>query len=133
MNILRNNKIYKSICLFFVLLILNTSIDTPDMLVFNTSENEVATAEINDIETLAELLLEDFFDIEDAIPEEEEPDNQSHGVNLFAKLTFYHQPTINKSLIDTNPLNNKNDISALYKEPIYASQFVEVSTPPPKA
>lgn len=132
MNYIRNNKIYKSVCIFFALLVFNTSIDTPDMLAFNASENNVANTEINDIETMAELLLENMLDIENAIPEDETPDNQNHSPVHFFKVGFFYQPSI-KSLIDTNPLNNKKDIALLHKEPLYTSQFMEVSTPPPKA
>lgn len=69
--------------------IINLSIDAPDQyapiqLISNQSENLA----INDIESLTELFLEQGLGIDDAVPEHDEPDEESNLLKLKQDYVF---------------------------------------------
>ncbi|MEO8588426.1 MAG: hypothetical protein ABI432_03585 [Flavobacteriales bacterium] len=73
MGFLRHHIVLHYLWLFLALLTLNSSVDTPDA----QPEGQPEDLSINDIETVAEAILEHVFGIENAIPEHDEPDD--HG------------------------------------------------------
>lgn len=63
-------------CLLLAVLIFNISIDPPDSL--KNMDNDIELEEDlsqNEIESVAELILENGLDIENAIPESDDPDS----------------------------------------------------------
>ncbi|WP_420148462.1 hypothetical protein [Spirosoma sp.] len=71
--------------------VINLSIDAPDQygplqLISNQSENLA----INDIESFTELFLEQGLGIENAIPEHDEPDEESNLIKLKQDYVFTH-------------------------------------------
>lgn len=62
----------------------NISADTDDMHPYGSPED----LEFNDMESVAEILLEVFLEITDAIPESDEHDNENGRVSLDAVSTF---------------------------------------------
>jgi hypothetical protein len=65
------------ISLLLVLLVLNVSIDPPDLL--KNLDNDIALEEdvsINEMESISEVVLEQVLDIDNAIPESQDEDNK---------------------------------------------------------
>lgn len=75
--------LHRLICLLMALHVLNVSIDAPDLYTtprFPGERHEDLS--INEIESVCELLLENCFGIENAIPEHEESDDESDVTNV---------------------------------------------------
>jgi hypothetical protein len=75
MKLIRDNICLKYICIGMAFFIFNFSIDTPD-----TYGDQVAEdLSFNDIESIAELVLENVLGVYDAIPEHDENDFDDEG------------------------------------------------------
>jgi len=105
--------------------IINCCVDTPDL----QPDGEPEDLSINDPESVIEIVLENVFHIENAIPEHDEPDNEGLAI---VKVMFNHYvpPVQPVNIIQTN--------ADTYILPVYTisfdSQFFpEINPPPPKA
>jgi hypothetical protein len=109
--------------------ILNFSIDNPHTLL----ENSKVDSDFEEVDSFAELVLEDVMRIEDAIPEHhsKSPVNQKFTAKKMVWLfeqqpqipDFPAAPELNYRVVAENPF---------YKNRIYASPLVNVISPPPK-
>jgi hypothetical protein len=75
--------ISRILILLLVVHVLNLSIDAPDPLPDYIPED----MSVNDIETIAEYVLEKYLDIDNALPEHDEDDNAGDG--KLKKVDFY--------------------------------------------
>jgi len=76
MKFLRAKSFSTFLCLLLAVLIFNISIDPPDSL--KNMDDDIELEEDlsqNEIESVAELILENGLDIENAIPESDDPDS----------------------------------------------------------
>ncbi len=81
--------IHRLICLLMALHVINLSIDPPDQ--YGTTSRPYEQAEdlsVNDIESFGELLLEECFGLVDAVPEHDEPDEESSLTKLGQDYVF---------------------------------------------
>ncbi|MFD1140252.1 hypothetical protein ACFQ4C_04000 [Larkinella insperata] len=78
------------VCLLMSLHVLNLSIDTPDQYGSTFQRlHRVEDLSINDIESYTEFFLEVCFGIDDAIPEHDEPDDDSDLLKLKQDYFFF--------------------------------------------
>lgn len=93
MKKLREHIIFRVFWSMLALHILNIGIDAPDLF-FQQKENLA----FNDIESIVELVLEDYLDIDNAIAEHDDSD-EGHQMKFEKKVDFYFEfPTITVSL-----------------------------------
>lgn len=83
MKVLREHVLVKYLWFTMALYIFNFSIDTPDYFGDEVSENLC----FNDIESISELVLENFLGIDDACPEHDE-DDPDDGGGFAKKIEF---------------------------------------------
>ena len=108
--------------------ILNCSIDSPDRLPFNISED----LSYNDMESILEIVMEKVLDCDNCFVEYDENDeSESEQFSFLEDIDFYSAfdlHPIQFTDVDTLPIKH-----AGYKE-TYSSQFhPELVPPPPKA
>jgi hypothetical protein len=131
MNWLRQNIYIRYFWFFMAVHILNCSVDAPDPQPDYIPEDLT----YNDIESIVEWVLEDVLNIENAIPEHDEDDNEE-GFSLEMKKIVWFPPVFEGKFKFAPPLT-KDEISKnlnLYYLAHLRSQFCrEVTTPPPQA
>lgn len=107
--------------------ILNCSVDAPDF----SPEDVPEDLSYNDMESVAEIILEKFFDFENAIIEQEENDSdQGSGLNIKKGSDFF----LFHNLITFRAIHIavKTFEPVTYKDQ-YSGQFhPEITPPPPK-
>jgi hypothetical protein len=125
MRFFRYHIVFRIICLVVIFQLLNLSIDAPDAQPDYLPENLV----INDIESIVELVLEDLLGIDNAISEQDEPDEESNS-SLNKKIEFLHQKTYiqNSLLIRFKP----RLICRIYKSNHYLFDFTKEIIQPPE-
>jgi hypothetical protein len=74
--------VHRLICLLMSLHIINVSIDAPDQYGYTSLLSTQADLSVNDIESYTELLLEEGLGMDNAIPEQDEPDEEALLVKL---------------------------------------------------
>ncbi len=121
---------HRMLWLFMGLHILNFSIDNPHTLL----DSSKVDSDFEEVDSFAELVLEEVMLIENAIPEHhtKSPVSQKFTAKkmvwLFEQqpqLPVFEEPTeVNYRVVAENPF---------YKNRIYASPLVNVISPPPKA
>lgn len=128
MQFLRQHITFRLLCLFMAIHIFNWSVDAPDAQPDYIPED----LSYNDMESVAEILLEKVFDIKDAISEHDEKDTND-GIGVEYKKDFFYKN-------ETTILNNKifdygfHIIALNDYDGQYISQFhLEIVPPPPKA
>jgi hypothetical protein len=124
-GIKRMSFIKRIISFLLAIYLLNFSIDSHD-----GHPDEIAEdLSINDIETFYEFLTEHILDIENAVAEHEERDQDNGGAFEFKK--FYFSPVISgiqpKNTVYIKALYSPVD----YCEPL-GTRFVEINSPPPE-
>jgi len=121
----RENKAFKMVWLLLAIHILNASIDPPDA----HPQSEPEDLSYNEIESFAELVAEDMMDIENAMPEHDEQDNDD-GTPIGSKkiCEFYEKKITNTQLSHFAPINkNQNE----YYINLYSFDYnPEVNLPP---
>jgi hypothetical protein len=116
-------------CFWFVLAlhILNISIDTPDAGPDSVPED----LSFNDIESFAELVLENWLGIKDALPEHDESDPEEGYSQVLKKIDFFSQQfTVKLPHTYSLPLSKSFLDHTL---PFYAPGHLQVFSPPPEA
>lgn len=108
--------------------ILNCSIDAPDKLPDYIPEN----LNVNDIESISELVLEQFLGLENAVEEHDEPDSTDGLSFEIAKIVLYYQP-IFSFLIPQKVIFFYDELSELaYIQAHITIIHPEIISPPPK-
>lgn len=127
MELLRKQKILNFIWLFTALHILNFSVDSPDPQPGHIPED----LNYNDMESIIEVVLEQFFEFNNVIAEHDENDtDESGGLSIKKSVEFY---CYQKSISFFSALN----IKSRYKHGQYIDQYSEqfhpeIVPPPPK-
>jgi hypothetical protein len=108
--------------------ILNFSVDTPD----GKPDNIPEDLTYNDIESVAELVLEKVLNIENAIAEHDENDTEDgNSFDLKKEFVYYHLTKVKNDKIFDNGLHI---IASTDYDEQYSSQFhPEIVPPPPKS
>jgi hypothetical protein len=126
----KQNNILKIVWIVMALHILNFSIDAPDIVNENISED----LSYNEIESFTELIAENIFDIKNAFSESDEQGDEECGfvkkpveIKLY-KVAFEDQITT-PSLINIK----NNSISVNYSKPFCSTIYISIFSPPPEA
>lgn len=125
MDFLRKSKTIKLVWFILAVHILNSSIDPPDIMPDSVPEN----LNINEIESIAELVAEDILNMENALPEHDEHDSED-GTSLDSKkvCTYSEQRLTKLSLSGHYPVLIS---SFIYKDELYIfKKSSEISQPP---
>jgi hypothetical protein len=127
---LRQNKLFNVFWIVMALHILNFSIDAPDIVNENISED----LSYNEIESFSELIAENIFDIENAFSESDEHGDEESG---FAKkivdIKFY-QVALEDEITKPSLINIKNNSTSVnYSKPFCSTIYISVFSPPPEA
>jgi len=124
----RQHLIFRLVCLMLALHIFNFSVDTPDAKPDYIPEDLT----YNDIESVAELVLEKVLNIENAIAEHDENDTEDgNSFDLKKDFVYYFRTKIkNDKIFDNGP----HIIASTDYDEQYSSQFhPEIVPPPPKS
>jgi hypothetical protein len=129
MEFIRKHIAFRYFWVFMALHILNCSIDAPDKLPDYIPEN----LSFNDIESISELILEQFMGFENAVEEHEEPDSTDGLSFEVAKIILFYQP----SFVFSVPLKVKDfseESSFCRYQDIHFTLFhPEIVSPPPQS
>ncbi len=127
MNWIRQNIVLRLVWGALAFQVFNVSIDAPDAKPDYIAEDLT----VNDIETVVELVLEKVLDIENAIPEQDEPDEDGGGFSVKKQIQFFAY----KTFVHFVPyvfvvLSQKTFI---YSDKHFDLFHPELNPPPPKA
>lgn len=126
MKLLREHIFFRVLWFVLALQILNFSVDTPDAQPDNIRED----LSINDMESVVEIILEQVLDIDNAIPEHDESDNDNGKINLKTAIDFFISKfSVELADISCSLLNKPSQ----YKENFYKRFNPELNSPPPEA
>lgn len=129
MKLIRENRLLKYFWFIMACIILNSSIDVPD--IYEQFVPEDLT--YNDIETIVELVLEDVLGIENAICEQDDVDADD-GYNFSTKKVIDIYIFIElKQLFLITANNNNNNESFGYIESFIIPFYPDILPPPPWA
>ncbi len=128
MKFWRNHHLVRIWTIMLAFTILNCSVDSPDRLPFNTTED----LSYNDMESVLEVVIEKVLDCDNFFVEYDDNDEGDSGQFSFKKGIDFYTPIdlypFQFADVDTSPIKH-----AGYKE-TYTSQFhSELVPPPPKA
>ena len=128
MQSFRNHIIFRLFWLFMAAHIFNCSVDTPDAQPDYIPED----LSYNDMESVAEIILEKVLSIKDAVAEHEENDEQeSNNFSLKKDFSFHDSNRIEYIIFFDYGLHI---VSSTNYDEQYSSQFhPEIVPPPPKA
>lgn len=126
MKLLREHIIFRFLWVVLALHILNVSVDTPDAQPDNIRED----FSFNDMESIAEIILEQVLNIDNAIPEHDESDNDNGKINLKTAIDFFISTFSVKFADISYSLLNK---PSQYKESYHEQFQPELNSPPPEA
>lgn len=107
--------------------VLNFSVDAPDAQPDYVPED----LSINDLESVAEIVLEEWMEIENAIPEHDESD-AGHGSTVLKKSFDFYCMEFKKGQVYIPDFLLKTNFRS-YKEIFHQQFFPEFTPPPPKA
>lgn len=122
--------LHRLFCLLIAVHLINMSVDAPDgyairVLLGEQHEN----LSVNDIESLSELVLEECFGLVNAVPEHEEPDQNSSLTELEEEYIFAQwfvfapfPPSILRLTANTTPFEPHN----------VPTPVAEIVAPPPR-
>ncbi|MEO9476737.1 MAG: hypothetical protein ABJG41_14440 [Cyclobacteriaceae bacterium] len=127
MRFFRNHIVFRSVGWFMALYVLNFSVDAPDA----QSDYEDEDLSINDLESIAEIVLEEWMGIEDAVPEHDEPD-AIDGTMSFKKSFDFFCVEFKKSSVYVSLHLLKNNFQ-YYRNKLHSQFSPEFTPPPPKA
>jgi hypothetical protein len=123
---------HRLFCLLMAFYVINVSIDAPDGYVTRDSQGSYREdLTINEIESIGELILEDFFDLKNAIPEHDESDEEEDQISKIFFDWSIPAPYVRFAFLTTTGF----DIETVtpVDESIYHSRSDDISTPPPQA
>lgn len=123
----RNHIVARALALFMAAYILNFSVDSPDAQPDHMAED----LSINDLESIAEIVLEEWMEIDDAIPEHDESDTND-GTMVFKKSIDFFCMEFKKDCAYASEFFLKNRFLN-YTENFHKQFYPEFTPPPPKA
>jgi len=126
MKSIREHIIFRFLCAVLALHILNISVDTLD----DHPDNIREDLSINDMESIVETVLEQVLEIDNAIPEHDESDNDNGKINLKKGIDLV-VPIFLVELADNSCFLINN--TSQYKENYYELFQAEQNSPPPEA
>lgn len=86
-----NFLVYRILCFLMAIHVINISLDTPDMsLLSGRATAYHKDLSVNKIESIGEFILESCLGISDAIPEQDDPDDDSEFAELEYDYAFTH-------------------------------------------
>ena len=129
MRYIKNHIGNRVMCLLMALHILNFSIDNPHTL----TEHDKVQANFNEVDSVVELVLEDVFLIENAIPEHHTKTPVATKFNAKKVVWVFeeHQPLQFKKVAVFN--YRPAVTTTFYSGQIYNSPFISLFSPPPEA
>ena len=128
MRYIKNHIGNRVLCLLMALHILNFSIDNPHTLF----EHNKVQANFNEVDSVVELVLEDVFNIENAIPEHHAKTPITHKFNA-KKVVWLFEQTIPFYFKEPAVLNFKPAVTTtFYSHEIYNSPLLTLFSPPPQ-
>ena len=124
---MRSSGFVKWLAGFLAVLVLNLSVDSPDYVSVEVSEDLM----INDQESIVEILLEQVLGFEDAIPEHEDP----HQNDVLKKPVFKFDVRV--EMVRSTPdgvlvINDMQGVTNVDEHSPY-SVYLEKFSPPPEA
>jgi len=126
MKFFRSNIISRIFCFLMAIHIFNLSVDTKDASPDSIAED----LSFNDQETIVELLLEKVIGIDNAISEQDEPDQEDGGALDFKKVNLISHYS-HKLFFEPQISNTKN--ITVYTTLFHQSPTFDVFSPPPEA
>lgn len=123
LKILREHIIFRVFWGMLALHILNIGIDAPDLF-FQQKENLA----YNDIESIVELVLEDYLDIDNAIAEHDDSDDD-HQLKFEKKIDFYFEPIVFHHL---TPIPSSDSLRIPYTESWLSNRALDELFQPPE-
>lgn len=125
---IRKSIISKCLWLFMAVTIFNFSIDSPD----NCPDCIPEDLSQNDMESVVELVMEDFLSMDNAIPEWDEHDGCDECNSDLAENGLLYPIQLSKPLNYPNSINRQKQL-ILSDQLFELSYFSEVLNPPPEA
>jgi len=128
LNSIRQNKKLRFFCAFLAMYLLNCSVDTSD---FN-SNFEIENLSINDQESIIELIVEKVLGYQNAIPEIDDCDSDSHTIlKKTVSLDFFTLPFFN---INISQAESKSEAkNTCFTNSSSLKTYLEIHSPPPEA
>lgn len=124
MALFRNHIAHRMFSIVLTLHILNLSVDAVDMFPYSVRED----VSFNEIESIAEFVLEDILHIQNALPEHDEEDETAELMNTSVEFNVVPHQML---FIDITPQ------SSLFHFPpattIVVQPALDILSPPPKA
>ncbi|MEQ8471521.1 MAG: hypothetical protein RIC35_10060 [Marinoscillum sp.] len=127
MRFFRNHIVVRALGLFMAAYVLNFSVDAPDAQTDHVAED----LSINDMESVAEIVLEEWMEIEDAIPEHDESDANDSTMTFKKSFDFFCMEFKKEPAYISDFLSNNGFLA--YQKNFYQQFFPEFTPPPPKA
>lgn len=127
MRFFRNHIVVRVLGLFMAAYVLNFSVDAPD----GQPDHMTEDLSINDLESIAEIVLEEWMEMEDAIPEHDESD-ANDGTMVFKKSVDFFCVEFKKEASYASEFLLKNRFLN-YKENFHTQFYPEFTSPPPEA
>lgn len=128
MQTIRQNILLRYLWIGLALFILNVSIDAPDAFGDEVAED----LSFNDIESISELILEDFLGIYNACPEHDENDLEDEG-GFCKKFDFKFNQNIQLTLDTKVVIINEERTFIVYRTSRQLSPFLKGLIKPPQA
>ncbi len=123
---------HRLFCLLMAFYVINISIDAPDGYVKPNSNGEYREdLSVNEIESFGELVLEECFNLHDAVPEHDEPDEEEDQLTTIFMDWSIPGPTVLSRFAQV--VGFLPPTPMLYTGLIYRSTLAEISTPPPQS
>jgi len=125
LKIFRKKPFVRFLWLFMALLIFNFSADIPDIQTSYRPEE----SPVNDIQSIVEIVLDQFLGIDNAIPDYSEPDNCLTGIVVTPVVMNYFIPVSQEVLIAVPVTSHHYTV----KNETLKSDFIpKVTSPPPE-
>lgn len=126
-----NSLWHRLLCLMMAFYAINVSIDATDGYVTPDSHGEYhEDLSINEIESIGELILEEVFDMANAIPEHDESDEEEDQITKIFFDWSIPGPIVSYRFYQA--VGYTPPVHALFDLNRYFSRPAEVTTPPPK-
>ena len=126
MNWLRTNSVLKAFTFIFALLVLNASVDPVDEYPNSVSED----LSNNEMESVTELILEEFLDIVNCFPEHDDHDHHDRGHRT---ISHHYQVFFQQSFIRlVIPERSLDQLYILQNDKLYTLHSGDVLIPPPR-
>ena len=126
MKFFRSNIISRIFCILMAIHIFNLSVDTKDVAPDCIAED----LSINDQETVVEIVLEKVLGIDNAIAEQDEPDQEDGGALDFKKVNLISHHS-HRLFFEPQFFQKKSKIN--YLASFHQSPTYDVFSPPPEA